>query len=453
MSSAIDDIATKSAAEIGRAIASGAVDPLALTERLLAAAAARDDVFVRLTPERARRAALAARNRARAGLRRGPLDGVPVSWKDLFDMAGVPTEAGSALRRGAVADRDAALIARADAAGLVPLGKTHLSELAFSGLGYNPVTATPPNAFDAARAPGGSSSGAAASIALNLAPAAIGTDTGGSVRIPAAWNGLVGLKTTAGRLPMTGVTPLSPTLDTAGPLARSVEDAALLDAALAGETAPDLDGATLKNRRFLVAESRLLDDLDPDLAAGFEAALERLAAAGAILERAPVPELAEALDTASRDGAIVNTEGYAVWKEEIEAAPDAMFPLVRERFRSGAAYTADQIDRARLRFAALARRVAARAAGADAVLTPTTPNKAPLLTDLTGSDAVYLRENLASLRLTRLANLFRFASLALPAGRAADGHPVSLMLTGPAFSERRLLRIGAAAERALRSSS
>ena len=170
----------------------------------------------------------------------GPLDGVPISWKDIFDTAGVKTEAGTALLRGRVPDSDARVLKNATAAGLICLGKTHMSEFAFSGLGYNPVTATPPSVNDKDATAGGSSSGAATSVAFGLAAAGIGSDTGGSVRIPAAWNDLVGLKTTSGRLPLEGVVPLCARFDTVGPLCRTIEDAALFLAVLEGNRAADL---------------------------------------------------------------------------------------------------------------------------------------------------------------------------------------------------------------------
>ncbi|MEM9852213.1 MAG: amidase family protein, partial [Pseudomonadota bacterium] len=216
------DILTQKAGALGREIGAGRIDPVDLTEAVLDAIASHPmapRIYARTTPERALAEAKAARDRAKAGTRRGPLDGVPVSWKDLFDTAGCATEAGSKLLAGHVPDADATVVATAAARGLVTLGKTHMSELAFSGLGLNPVTATPPNIHDPDALPGGSSSGAAASVAYGLAPIAMGSDTAGSVRIPAAWNDLVGLKTTHGVLPGAGVAPLCPRFDTAGPIA------------------------------------------------------------------------------------------------------------------------------------------------------------------------------------------------------------------------------------------
>ncbi|MFQ5565323.1 MAG: amidase, partial [Paracoccaceae bacterium] len=319
-----DDWRDMSAADLGRGIGTGRIDPRDLAEVFLAAMAAHPDtprIYARTTPDRARAGAEAAAKRARSGARLGPLDGVPISWKDNFDIAGEITEAGSQLLAGKVAERDAAAFAAAAAAGLVCLGKTHMSELAFSGLGVNPVTATPPNAFEPERAPGGSSSGAAVSTALGLAAAGIGSDTGGSVRIPAGWNGLAGLKTTVGAISCEGVVPLSTTMDTVGPLCRTVEDCGLLYAAMAG-LAPEVPApAELNGACFLVPETVVLEGCDAEVAAAFETALETLAEAGARLTRAPVPEFAEAFDVATRLSPIVTTEGWRLWGETIEANP------------------------------------------------------------------------------------------------------------------------------------
>lgn len=450
MSSQIESHATKSAAEIGAAIGRGELDPVTLAEYYLDRAAAIPDIYVRLTPERALASARAARERAKLGVRRGPLDGVPASWKDLFDLAGTPTEAGTKLREGYTPSRDAPVVARAERAGMVALGKTHLSELAFSGLGYNPMTATAPNPFDKERAPGGSSSGAAASLSFGVAALAVGSDTGGSVRIPAAWHGLVGLKTTHGLIPLDGVTPLSPSLDTVGPLARTVEDAALFHSVLADVPAPDLDGASVAGMRFYVPETVVFDEITEDLRDAFDAALARLAAAGAVIERGPAPEFEETLAIAASHGAIVNTEGYAVWQEALEARPDAMFPMIRERFRSGAGFTAPQIEFARLKFKALARSFVARIAGFDAALCPTTPIHAPKIADIAEDEGAYIHQNLLALRNTRLGNMLALCGLTIPNGETPAGLPASVLLTAAPFAESLLLRTGAAIERALR---
>ncbi|MFN3614824.1 MAG: amidase [Rubrimonas sp.] len=443
------DMLTMTAAEMGREIGAGRLDPRALAEAHLDAIANHPDaerIYVRPTPARARAEAAAAAERARLGVRRGPLDGVPISLKDLFDTAGVETESGSRLLAGRTPEHDAACVARLTAAGLVCLGKTHLSELAFSGLGVNPMTATAPNVFDPAWAPGGSSSGAAASVAFGLAPIGLGSDTGGSVRIPAAWQGLVGLKTTAGLISLEGVVPLSPTLDTVGPLTRTVEDAALSLAALTGRPPADLRGATLNGAHFLIPTTVMLDDCAPEQAKAFEAAVAALGAAGARIDRAPVPEFAETLDVASRMGAIVNTEGYGVWRETIEARPDDIFPMIRERFRSGAKFRADQSEAARLAFKRLKRSYLARVAAYDAVLSPATANMPPKVEALLADENLYVSQNLLALRNTRLANLLELCGLTVPTGAPACG----LMLTGRPNDEGRLLRLGAAIETALR---
>jgi aspartyl-tRNA(Asn)/glutamyl-tRNA(Gln) amidotransferase subunit A len=441
----MDNWLTTSAAELGRGIEAGGIDPRYLTETYLDAIGAHphaERIYARLTAERARAEAGAAAERAKRGLRRSPLDGVPISWKDLFDTAGVATEAGSALLAGRVPGQDAEVLRNATAAGLICLGKTHMTELAFSGLGVNPVTATPPNVHDPALAPGGSSSGAATSVAFGLAAAGIGSDTGGSVRVPSVWNDLVGLKTGAGRLPLKGVVPLCPRFDTVGPLCRTVEDAALLLAALEGGKPADLAGAGLKGTRFMVLETVAQDDLREGPRAGFEQALDRLEAAGAALVRAEAPEVAEAMPLSA---VLYAAEAYGTWRDVIEAAPDKMYSEVLKRFRggrdvSGADYVAgwQKLDRLRAAWTA-------RIAEFDAVLLPTCPILPPDVERLLSDADFFVSENLLTLRNTRIGNLMGSAVLTLPTGVPATG----LSLMGPPMSEERLLRLGAAVEMAL----
>lgn len=438
-------MARRTAADLGRGIEAGKIHPVELVEEYLAAidahpAAAR--IYARLTPTRARAEAMAAAGRAKAGLRKGPLDGVPLSWKDLFDTVGVATEAGSALLAGRTPARDAEVLARATQGGLVCLGKTHMSELAFSGLGLNPVTATPPCVNDPAAVPGGSSSGAAASIAFDLAPAAIGSDTGGSVRIPAAWNDLVGLKTTEGLLPLTGVVPLCESMDTVGPLARSVEDCSLLLAAMQGRAAPDLRGASLHGARLLVLETVVLDDMRPIPSRAFDHSVARLIAAGAQVEKLSASEVPEVLGLA---GILVATEAYAIWRDKIEAAPEKMFPRILERFRGGGTFAATDYVNARHRLRELRASWANRVAGADAVILPTSAILPPDANRLMTDDAYYVTENLLALRNTRIGNLLGLCAISLPAGEPSCG--ISLM--GPAGREAALLRLAFATERAL----
>lgn len=434
-----------SAAEQGRAIAAGKACPVELAEAYLEAAEAHPEgrrIYARLTPDRARAEAMAARARVKAGLTRGPLDGVAISWKDLFDSAGVATEAGSKLLRGRVPATDAEVLRRATLQGTVCLGKTHMTELAFSGLGVNPSTATPPNVHDPRLAPGGSSSGAAASVALRLAAASVGSDTGGSVRIPSAWNDLVGLKTTHGRLPLAGVVPLCARFDTVGPLARTVEDCALLFAALDGGRAADLRGSSLAGARLLVLEGLPFDGTRAEPIKGFEAAVERLAAAGAQITR----QALDVVDVAmALSGVLFAPEAYGLWKDVIEANPGAMYPLILERFRTGAGVLAADYVAA---WAALDRyraEYAAATAGYDAVLVPTAPILPPDAARLLSDPGYFASENLLALRNTRIGNVFGLAVLTLPTGLPATG--ISLMAAPGA--EERLLRLGVAAEAAL----
>jgi aspartyl-tRNA(Asn)/glutamyl-tRNA(Gln) amidotransferase subunit A len=435
----------RSAAELGAMIGDGRLDPSELVEAVLAAirgSAHGERIYARLTEERALAEAAAAGARARSGMRRGPLDGVPLSWKDLFDTAGVATEAGSRLLRGRVPERDAALLAAATAGGSVCVGKTHMSELAFSGLGFNPMAGTPPNVNDADAVPGGSSSGAAASVAFGLAPAAIGSDTGGSVRTPAAWNDLVGLKTTHGRLSNEGVVPLCETLDTAGPLTRTVEDAALVLALLEGGRPADLGGATLSGVRLAVLETVAMEGLEDAPARAFDEALGRLERAGAAVERIEAPLVADVMEVSAP---LYATEAYAIWRERMEAAPGTLFGEIEKRILAGRDTPAHvwihawrEVRRHRAAWGALV-------AGFDAVVCPTVPILPPKVAEIAGGGDAYVRRNLQSLRNTRIFNLLGGAGLTVPTGVPSCG----ILFSGPAMSEGRLLRLGAAAERAL----
>ncbi len=434
-----------SASDLGRGIARGDIDPVELTATYLQAIdahAQKNRIYARVTHERAMAEAQAAQSRARAGLRLSPLDGVPVSWKDLFDTAGVVTEAGSALLKDRRPDTDCEVLRNASLAGTVCLGKTHMSELAFSGLGLNPITQTPPCVNNADAVPGGSSSGAAASVAFGLAACAIGSDTGGSVRIPSAWNDLVGLKTTSERLSLKGVVPLCPRFDTVGPLARSVEDAALMLAALEGGPAADLAGATLDGCRFGTLQNVAMDDLREGPATAYQGALDRLKDAGAIIEPLEVPELDAAM---ALTAPLYTGEAYGLWRDVIEASPDLMYDQILARFRAGASYSAPDYvaawvaleshrmawDRATSRF--------------DAVLCPTSPIMPPDLGRLNDDHDYYITENLLCLRNTRIGNLMGLCALSLPTGVPSCG----IQLMAAPNTEEALLRIGAAAEAAL----
>lgn len=433
------------AAELGGEIDRGKINPVELTEFFLDAITHHplaSRIYARTTPTRARGEAMGAAARAKSGLRKGLLDGVPLSWKDLFDSAGVTTEAGSALLKGRMPAADAEVLAVAAAQGSVCLGKTHMSELAFSGLGLNPVTATPPCINDETAVAGGSSSGAAVSVAQGLAPAAIGSDTGGSVRIPAAWNDLVGLKTTSGRLSLKGVVPLCERFDTVGPLARTVEDCGLLMALMEGRKPADLTGASLSGARLAVLETVALDDLRDRPAQGFDDAAARLARAGAVVRRLSLPELGEAMSLA---GPLVTAEAYGIWGALVEKSPEKMFPRILERFRAGAGVTAADYVAAWRRLEEIRAIWAQQTAAYDAVILPTAPILPPNADRLMSDDAYYVTENMLALRNTRIGNLMGLCALTLPTSQPSCG--ITLMM-GPG-QEERLLRLGLAAERAL----
>ena len=437
-----NDLLTKTASDLGRMIDSKEVSPSEVTESFLTEINSNplsERIYTCTTPDRARSEAQAATERAQNGTRIGPLDGVPISWKDLFDTADTPTEAGSNLLKGRTPDTDATVLRNATLGGLVCLGKTHMSELAFSGLGVNPIAHTPPCINDLDAAPGGSSSGSAASVAFNLAPASIGSDTGGSVRIPSAWNDMVGLKNTHGVLPVTGSVPLCEKFDTVGPMCRSVEDTANLLTALAGEQPMKLIQSSIKGKRFAICTTAALDDMDPEPKKAFEQNIEALTAAGALIEELEIPEIQEALPLSS---CLFNTEAYAQWGEMIAENPNVMFSEIESRFLIGKDFSGADYIRAWHKLDELRASYANRVTGYDAVLMPTAcvmpPNAARLSTD---SD-YYIRINLLALRNTRISNLLGLCAITLPSGTPSCG----LMICGKPFEERKILSIAAQIE-------
>ncbi len=441
----MDHWLSMNATDLGAGIGTGDIDPIALTQTFLVAIdrhPLRDQIYAHVTAERAMAEAEAAAHRARIGQRRSALDGVPISWKDLVDTARSPTEAGTKLLHGRIPAKDAETLKTATALGLVCLGKTHMSELAFSGLGYNPMTNTPPCVNDPEAVPGGSSSGAAASVAFNLAPAAIGSDTGGSVRIPAAWNDLVGFKTTVGRVSLEGVVPLCLKFDTIGPLTRTVADAAALFAALTGAQTPDVANASLKGRHFGLLKTIAMEDVRDAPATAFDSAVQRLKAAGAKVTPIDIPELHDAFEQA---GPVFPGEAYGRWRDVIEANPDAMYPEILARFRQGKSFSAPDYISAWAAIRKARKAFDTAAAPYDALLAPTSailpPNRERLL-----SDSDYFKtENLLALRNTRIGNLMGLCALTLPTGVPSCG----IMLLGKSNCDEMLLRIGAAAEDAL----
>lgn len=430
--------------DLGRLLGAGEMDAVELSEAYFEAIDGheyRDRIYTTPTPDRAMAEAQGAALRAKQGVRRGLLDGVPISWKDLFDSAGTATEAGSALLKGRVPQGDAEVLANATRAGMVCLGKTHMSELAFSGLGLNPITQTPPNIHDVDLVPGGSSSGAAASVAWGLAPAGIGSDTGGSVRIPSAFNDLVGLKTTTGRLSLKGVVPLCERFDTVGPLAKTVEDCAHLLAVMEAGKVADLAGASLAGKRFLVLDLYANDARDAP-GAGFQSALDRMGQAGAHISHGHVDGIEEAMDFS---GILFTAEAYGTWKDVIEAAPDKMFDRILDRFRLGATFSAADYVAAWQKLAVLRQSWMAQTVEYDAVLLPTAPILPPHAGRLMTDDNYFVSENLLALRNTRVGNIMGLCGLTIPTGIPCTG----LMALARPMAEEHLLRIGTAIEAAL----
>lgn len=434
-----------SATRQGRAIMAGLLDPLDQTEAYLAAAAAHPDgrrIYARMTADRARAEAVAAHDRGKADLRRGILDGVAISWKDNIDSAGTATEAGSRLLEGRVPARDAESLARASRAGMICLGKTHMTELAFSGLGLNPNTATPPNALDPALAPGGSSSGAAVSVAMGLAAAAVGSDTGGSIRVPAAWNDLAGFKPSHGVHPAAGVVPLCRRFDVVGPIARTVEDCAEIVSVLTGQPVVDLKGTSAAGLRLMVLEDVPYQDAEDAPVAAFDDALDRLGQAGAVVTRASHPIVARAMKLAP---VLFAPEAYGIWRAQIEDAPELMWTPILERFRGGAEVSAPDYVAGWESLARLRREWSAKTAFFDAVVLPTVPILPPRADRLMNDQDEFVRANLLTLRNTRIANLLDLPALTLPTGRPGCG----FMLMGHTGGDRHLLRVASAVEAAL----
>ncbi|HEY7246021.1 MAG TPA: amidase [Xanthobacteraceae bacterium] len=372
--------------------------------------------------------------------------GIPVSVKDLFDVAGDVTTAGSvALADAAPASEDAPVIARLRAAGFIPIGRTNMTEFAFSGLGINPHYGTPLSPYDrsSARIPGGSSSGAAVSISDGMAMGALGTDTGGSCRIPAAFCGIVGFKPTASRVPTQGAFPLSTSLDSIGPLAPTVVCCAALDCVLAGERIAELPPFSLETLRMAVPQTMVLDDMEPAVAQVFESALARLRAAGARIVDIALPEFAE-LRQINAKGGIVTAEAYAIHRPIIAKSEKLYDPQVLARILRGREQdAADYIDVLKAR-ADFIPRVRAVTALYDALVMPTVPVLAPRVADLEAHDA-YRRFNMLVLRNPSIANFLDGCSISIPCHRAGEA-PVGMMLLGAHNADRRLLSIAAAIE-------
>lgn len=443
------------AKQLAQDLRSGRRDPLDLVAEVYDRIDSYGDaaLFIRLTRSRAEAEARASRERLRAGLPVSCLDGVPLAWKDLFDLKGSVTTAGSAVLRDAPpAAQDAALVHAGMRAGLVTVGAVNMTEFAFSGIGINPHYGTPRNPCDPVvhRSPGGSSSGSGAVVAADIVPLSIGTDTGGSVRIPAAFNGVVGYKTSTLHHPMDGVFPLSRTFDTLGPLARTVEDCVLADAVLRGKADSDLQAADPSSLDFVVADGVMLEGLDAGVAAAFEASLARIAATRARVRRLALPELREAVEVMARFAPLsaveaMDTHGARIAGSEAER----MDPRVVRRIRMGEKMTA--VDLIRL-LDARRRLIAATVdrLGDAILLCPTTPGVAMPIAPLEADMELFFHHNFRTLRNTSLGNFLDWCGLSVPNGADADGMPTGLLLNAAHGRDRALLAAGLALEAAIR---
>lgn len=397
----------------------------------------------------ARAAADAADARAKAGNPIGPLDGSIVSIKDLYDVAGEVTRAGSRVlaEEGLVANADAPVVRRLRAAGAVIVAKTNMSEFAFSGVGANPHFGTPGNPFDRACVPGGSTSGGAVAVADGMCEIAIGTDTGGSTRIPAALCGLVGWKPSKQRVPTEGAFPLSFTLDSIGPMAKSVAECALADAVMAGEAAPTLAPVSLSGLRFGIWQGMPFDGVDATVSAAWSAAVARLGQAGVRFSDEKI-SLVEDMMQVNAKGGFAPTEAYAIHRERLKRDGAGVDPFIRVRIeRGGTVPSYDYIDMAQMR-RRLVPAMDARMAELDALVLPTTPIVAPTIAEVAEPEG-FGRKNAMLLRNTNPVNFFDLCAISLPLPRQ-NGLSTGLMLVGRNGQDRRLFDIAAVVEKVLK---
>lgn len=442
---------TPTLASLAEDLAAGRTTSRALVEACLARiedpAGEGARAFISWDKARALQAADAMDLLRRAGAEPSPYAGIPIAIKDLFDVAGEVTTAGSkALADRPAATSDAVAVARLRQAGFIAIGRANMTEFAYSGLGMNPHYGDPRAPYDraAGRVSGGSTSGGAVAVADGMAHGALGTDTGGSCRIPAAFCGIVGYKPTARRVPQAGCVPLSHSLDSIGPLARSVACCATLDAVLAGETPVPLAPAAVAGLRLAVPTTIMLTDLAPQVSAAFDAALDALAMAGAVVARIAVPEFDE-IAAINAKGGFTAPESYA-WHRTLLAAKGALYdPRVSGRIRRGEGVSAaDYIDNLAARRDMIAR-VGMRLGAYDAVLMPTVTILPPRIADLATNDEAYGAANLMTLRNASVINMIDGCALSLPIS-APSAAPVGLTIAGLAGQDARIFAISAGIE-------
>lgn len=421
-------------AELARALRAREVTAERVTEHSLQQIADRNpsiNAFITVLADEALQQARAADRELAAGRDRGPLHGVPISLKDIIDVAGTPTTAASRVRQGHVAREDAEVVKRLRERGAVLVGKTNLHEFALGTTNEDSAYGPVRHPLDANRSPGGSSGGSAASVLAGMAFASIGTDTGGSIRIPSAACGLVGLKPSIDEIPITGVVPLSRTMDHVGPLCRSVEDATMLYAALvAGPDVPAPEGEARDARgmRVRVLRGYFAALVDPQVASSFDAACERLRGAGVVLEDA---EIVHANDVAAIYVHIVLAEAAAYHAKTLDSRPEDYTTNVRLRLEMGRYILAEDYVRALRGRDLLRTEVDAALSGCDALLLPSLAVPATRLGAATvrvgGSDEPVRN---ITLRLTQLFNVTGHPALSIPCGKTIEGLPIGAQLVG-----------------------
>jgi aspartyl-tRNA(Asn)/glutamyl-tRNA(Gln) amidotransferase subunit A len=450
--------------ELSQRLQSGALSPVELTEHLLARIEAMDDTlhaFKLVTRERALAQARAAELAWRAGQDVGPLYGVPYAVKDLFDVKGLPTTAGSNLLEQNIAAADATVVRRLAQAGMILLGKTHTVQFAYGGVGINHHHGTPHNPWHPVpHAPGGSSSGSGVAVAAGMVPMALGSDTGGSVRIPSSLCGTVGLKTTVGQVSRAGVFPLSWSLDSVGPLTRSVTDAALVYQALQGPDVqdPSTQGAApqdvltglrdgVRGLRLAFAETVFWDQADAEVVRAVRACGDVLANLGAQVDSVAFLEAAEAQEINPR-GLVVAAEAYTIHQARLEEHFEGYDPIVRQRLIQGKDVSATEYLSTTRAWAQLRAKVLQALRHVDALLVPTTMLPALPVADLDASLEAYNTRNLQYLRNTVIGNVLNLCGLSVPCGFTSQGLPIGLMIYGKPASEDVILRVGYAFEQA-----
>ena len=432
-----ENLKNKKIKDVSKLIEKGRVCPEELThfylEKISSDPRAKD-IFTEVFKRSALDTAVESKKRAKAGLRKGALDGIPISVKDLADIEGELTAGGSSLTNKKKAEKNAVFVDDLKSQGVIILGKTHMTELAFSGLGLNPITATPVNPYNTDLVSGGSSSGSAVSVSRNYCLASIGSDTGGSIRIPAAWNNLVGLKTTHNIIDLTGVLKLCPSFDTIGPICKNVDDTNLLFNAMTNNKFQNLRKCKVGQFNFLIIKNMFFEQIDSDINDSFNLAIDKITTSGATVEYKTISEIDRAFEISKT---VFPAEAYGMWGNEIEKNPEKMFAPIRERFRSGRDILAHDYVFSLQKLYELRKSFLQKVKGFDAILAPTSPIKPPNITQLLDDHEFFTERNLLALRNTRIANSLNLCALTLPTETDFSG----LMLMGGPNNEFDLMSI------------